>query len=128
MSWVEEEFAKINIGDKRLNNRLFSNNKCNIKNIFEPHKVQTAKRICKQKIILSIHDTSYMNYDSHKSTKGLGNIGGKSSKNESQNIEGLIFHEALAVTTTGIPLGMQSVKIWARDGEINEGWSESFSY
>ena len=75
MSWVEEEFAKINIGDKRLNNRLFSNNKCNIK-----------------------------------------------------NIEGPIFHAALAVTTTGIPLGMQSVKIWARDGEINEGWSESFSY
>ena len=49
-------------------------------------------------------------YGKHPNTRGLGPIG-KSNKVHDQ---GLIMHNALAFTTTGVPLGILSQTVWAR--------------
>lgn len=114
---------------KKAAYRFFSNNKTNVEKIFGPHRDQTIKRISKQKVVLSIHDTSFLNYDGHKSTSGLGNIGGRYSKQEKDNTQGLILHAGLALTTAGVPIGMQSIRIWSREDDNNwekesERWIE----
>ncbi len=160
MSWVQDEFSKVNLNDKRLNfrlikttellsahpsqsinrsiedyndkkaaYRLFDNDKCTAEKIFSPHRNRTIERISGHKRVLSLHDTSFLNYDSHVETTGLGNIGGHSTTENEDGVRGLIFHGALAVSETGIPLGLQSIRIWSRPDVLewakeSERWIE----
>ena len=114
------------IGDweaKKAAYRLFSNEKVSAEKIFSPHLDKTTERINKQNIILSIHDTTFLSYDSHKATKGLGNIGGSHSKHDGKiNPQGLILHGGLALTTCGTPLGLQNIRIYSREDDNN--WSK----
>ena len=139
-SWCEEEWAEIEIGDKRLNERakeiatkmssqptmplnqacedwaetkaayrLFENEKVTAKKIREPHQLKTKERMKIYELVLVPQDTSLLNYTSHEKTEGLGPIGTKSQK-----LKGLVSHNALAMTTEGMPLGVLSQEIWAR--------------
>ncbi len=142
VSWVQQEFGGIDLGDKRLNRRLikttqllaasplspineacsnwastraayrmFDNSKVTPKEILKPHIDETAKRIagCDGPVLVA-QDTVFFSYGSHPNTKGLGPIG---KSNDSRD-RGLIMHNALAFTTTGVPLGILSQRIWAR--------------
>lgn len=67
------------------------------------HKENTICRMANFEEVLSIHDSSSLNYGTLKKTKGLGII----SKNKnSKGTLGLLTHTRLACTIDGIPLGV----------------------
>jgi Transposase DNA-binding len=152
VEWVGEEFSGVNLGDKRLDRRLiktaallaqsptapineacgdwastqaayrlFDNSKASPRAILEPHIIETRKRmVACGGPVLSIQDTAFISYNQHSKTRGLGPVGKSNSADE----RGLIMHNALAFTTTGVPLGVLSQSIWARAPVPQEGCQE----
>ncbi|MHB1493823.1 MAG: IS4 family transposase [Acidithiobacillus sp.] len=142
VEWVREEFAQVDLADKRLNRRLvktaehlaqsplspineacgnwastqaayrlFDNARASPHAILAPHVQETTKRMAGcGGTVLVMQDTVFFSYGKHPNTRGLGPIG-KSNKAHDQ---GLIMHNALAFTTTGVPLGILSQTVWAR--------------
>src|SRR5450631_2617607 len=147
VEWVRQEFARADLRDKRLDRRLlttaeqlakspsspineacgnwastqaayrlFNNPKASTAGILKPHWEATASRMagCGGPVLV-MQDTVFFSYGTHPKTRGLGPIG----KSNSAHDRGLIMHNALAFTTSGVPLGILSQSIWAR-GEIPE--------
>ena len=147
VEWVTQEFARADLCDKRLDRRLlktaeqlakspsspineacgnwastqaayrlFNNPKASTPGILKPHREATAQRMagCGGPVLV-MQDTVFFSYGTHIKTRGLGPIG----KSNSAHDRGLIMHNALAFTTSGVPLGILSQSIWAR-GEIPE--------
>jgi len=147
VEWVTHEFARADLGDKRLDRRLaktaeqlakspaspineacgnwastqaayrlFNNPKASTAGILKPHWEATAARMagCGGPV-LAMQDTVFFSYGTHVKTRGLGPIG----KSNAAHDRGLVMHNALAFTTSGVPLGIVSQNIWAR-GEIPE--------
>ncbi len=142
--WSKEEFSGIDFNDKRLNKRfiklsealssqpsvpinqacqdwsdtkaayrLFDNEKVTPQEILRVHKERTQQRIRDYPLVLAIQDTTYLDYTRHPKKKGLGPIG-----TTKQDIQGLLMHSTLAVSPQGLPLGLLSQEIWARqEGE-----------
>jgi hypothetical protein len=94
--------------DTKAAYRLFANNKVTEEKIFLSHQCLTLERISKENLVLIIQDTSYLNFNSHKSKTGLGPIGNRC-------LQGLLMHSSLSITEAGLPLGLIDLKIWARD-------------
>ena len=91
--------------------RLFSNTKASVKAILEPHIRATAKRMkANGGTVLAVQDTVFFSYGQHPKTREIGPIG----KSNSDKERGLVQHNALAFTTTGVPLGVLSQHTWAR--------------
>jgi Transposase DNA-binding/Transposase Tn5 dimerisation domain len=140
--WCKEEFSTIELGDKRLNMRfietagklasqplssinqacenwkdtkaayrLFDNENVTEAAIFAAHRERARERIKGLPRILLIQDTSHLNYSDHPHTVGVGLIGRKTKS----DTYGLNMHTSLAVSTEGVPLGILSQEIWARD-------------
>ena len=59
--------------------------------------------------ILAVQDTTSLNWTHHPATTGLGPIGTE------ERSRGLLVHSTLAVTPTGVPLGLLDQQVWARD-------------
>lgn len=91
--------------------RLLQNKKITEEVILDSHKKQTIKNIREsgENIILSIQDTSDINYTNLEATTGLGCYGSK------ERSRGLIAHTTIAVSPNGIMQGILDQKIWARD-------------
>jgi Transposase DNA-binding len=147
VEWVAQEFARADLRDKRLDRRLlktaeqlakspaspineacgtwastqaayrlFNNPKASPARILEPHWEATAQRMAGcGGAVLVMQDTVFFSYGTHVKTRGLGPIG----KSNAAHDRGLIMHNALAFTTSGVALGIVSQNIWAR-GEIPE--------
>lgn len=100
--------------------RLFDNDKADRKKILAAHQRRTQERIQAKKLsrILLIQDTSFLNYTEHFKTLGLGPIGcvNKHKKTKADS-KGLIVHTAMALSLDGLPLGILSQNIWAREPE-----------
>jgi hypothetical protein len=152
LDWVAQEFADVDLRDKRLDRRLvktaehlakspsspineacgdwastqaayrlFDNAKACPSAILKPHSAETAKRIAAHGgTVLVIQDTVFFSYGQHPKTKGLGPIGKSNSVHE----RGLIMHNALAFTPSGVPLGIVSQRIWAREAVPEESAQE----
>lgn len=94
--------------------RLFSQQDIDLQ---QGHIGQTVNRCQGQELILIAEDTTDLNYDDHKQTKGLGRLGVPS------NVLGLAIHSGLALSVQGEPLGLIGQHIWApistnyRDGQ-----------
>jgi Transposase DNA-binding/Transposase Tn5 dimerisation domain len=147
VEWVTQEFARADLRDKRLDRRLaktaeqlakspaspineacgtwastqaayrlFNNPKASPPRILKPHWEATAQRMagCGGPV-LAMQDTVFFSYGTHVKTRGLGPIG----KSNAAHDRGLVMHNALVFTTSGVPLGIVSQNIWAR-GEIPE--------
>ena len=147
VEWVTQEFARADLRDKRLDRRLvktaehlakspsspineacgtwastqaayrlFNNPKASPARILEPHWKATVTRMagCGGPVLV-MQDTVFFSYGKHVKTRGLGQIG----KSNAAHDRGLVMHNALAFTTSGVPLGIVSQSIWAR-GEIPE--------
>lgn len=142
VEWVEQEFASIDLGDKRLSRRLvktammltknpgapineacrtwaaaqgayrlFDNRKASPEAICTPHIRETIERVRQVSgPVLAVQDTVFYSFGQHPKTRGLGPIGKSNSAHE----RGLCVHNALAFTTSGVPLGILSQNIWAR--------------
>src|SRR5579883_1584468 len=152
VEWLREEFAGVDLGDKRLNRRLIKtaeyigtspaspinkawgdwastqeayrlvdNNKASPEVIREPHIAATAKRMvaCGGPVLVA-QDTVFFSYGEHPKTRGLGPIG----KSNEAHDRGLIVHNALAFTASGVPLGLLSQRIWAREEVPEEEYVE----
>ena len=70
--------------------------------------------------VLVMQDTVFFSYGTHVKTRGLGPIG----KSNSAHDRGLIMHNALAFTSSGVPLGILSQSIWARREIPQEDYQE----
>jgi hypothetical protein len=90
--------------------RFFSNEKVTAEKILKPHQEQTSNRIEKERVVLALQDTMYLNFTHHPSKQGFGPIG-----TEEQALTGLVVHGTLAVTTEGLPLGRLTQEVWARE-------------
>ena len=142
VEWVGQEFAGIDLDDKRLDRRLvktatlltknpgapineacgtwaatqgayrlFDNRRASPEAIRRPHIRETIRRVLAVAgPVLVAQDTVFYSFGKHPKTKGLGPIGKSNSTHE----RGLCVHNALAFTTSGVPLGMLSQNIWAR--------------
>lgn len=148
--WVCQEFSGVDLSDKRLDRRLiktarllatspvspineacgdwastqaayrlFDNSKASPEAIREPHIEATIRRmVATHAPVLVVQDTVFFSYGHHPKTRGLGSIG------QVANERGLIMHNALAFTSSGVPLGLLSQKIWARQDPPVEGRME----
>jgi hypothetical protein len=142
VEWVRQEFARADLRDKRLDRRLlktaeqlvkspsspineacgtwastqaayrlFNNPRASPSRILKPHIDATVERMARHGgPVLVMQDTVFFSYAAHPKTRGLGSIGNSNNAAE----RGLIMHNALAFTTSGVPLGLLSQSIWAR--------------
>jgi hypothetical protein len=139
--WVEGEFQGASCGDERLNKRLltivrdfyacptgnipqvcgskaktkacyrfFDHPEIHMNTLLSPHYQATRQRVAKEPLVLVLQDTTILNYQTHPDTEGLGPIGPSPEK-----AVGLILHDTLAVTPTGVPLGLVDIQCYARD-------------
>jgi hypothetical protein len=140
-SWVEDEFCSAQFGDNRLNKRFFklasdlaqrpsesihtasqdwaatkaayrffNNSNVEHRKILNPHFESTQQRTSKYKRVIVAEDTSFINFSSHQKTTGLG----KAFKVENKDIKGICIHSGLALSETGLPLGLVYNKLWTR--------------
>ena len=96
--------------------RFFANEKVTKDKILDPHIQSTKDRIEKSgETVLAIQDTTYLDYTHHPKTEGLGKL---TRPDKSRNpLMGLVVHNTLAITTTGVPLGLLDQKIYLRGDE-----------
>jgi len=91
--------------------RLLENPNVELEEIQECQRSSTYERIRrynKNKVLLTIQDTSDINYSKHKSKEELGEI--------QYGIPiGLKIHPTLVLTKDRIPLGLIHTKMWTRD-------------
>lgn len=136
---IVEEFQNVQINDQRLINRLiitaknlenqpeksipdacgnwattkatyqmFASEKVTPDIILNSHRLNTIERIQRYPMALLIQDTSILDFTTHKKTKGLG------PNTTFKYTQGLLMHSVLAVSPTGVPLGLLYQDIWAR--------------
>ena len=98
-SWVDAKGAY----------ELFQNEKVTCTAMFQSHRECTIERMKACEIVLIVQDTTELDFNTRRKTIGLGPV------NDSLRSLGLFAHSSLAVTTAGVPLGLLSMDIWARD-------------
>ena len=90
--------------------RFFENDDIEPEAIRDAHHHSRLERLRHHSVVLTLQDTSTLNYSTHPQTEGLGPIGTRRQK-----IIGLLLHSTLAVTPSGLPLGMLHTAVQARD-------------
>lgn len=87
--------------------RFFSNERVTSNEIYSSHRRATLERVNEHPIILSVQDTTTLNYTLQRTTTGLGPIG-------QPGLSGFFLHTSMALTTSGIPLGILKDYFWVR--------------
>lgn len=91
--------------------RFFQNPKVDHTKIIEPHILSTSLRTKGCKRVVVVQDSSSIDFSKHTKTKGLGLM---HAFKDGDELKGLMLHATLALTEKGLPLGLLSEKIWAR--------------
>lgn len=79
-------------------------------NSLSPHRSRTIQRMRAQRTVLCIQDGTDLNFTSHPMTEGLGVMG----RNQTgASIFGLHVHSTLAVSDSGLPLGVLNTRFEA---------------
>lgn len=104
--------------DRKAAYRLLSNEQVDMKHVLEPHQASTVERCASESLVLAIQDTTSLNYQGLKNTKGLAGIGGRG-----KGAKGILAHFGLAVSDTGRPLGVYAMDAGFRkpDRSVKEG-------
>ena len=89
--------------------RFFDNAKAVPDQILFGHVEATRSRLRAVPIVLAVQDTTYLNWEHHPATQGLGRL--------SDAGRGIICHSTLAVTPERLPLGLLAQRNWVRDDE-----------
>jgi hypothetical protein len=90
--------------------RFLENPKMTLDKILQAHYESTIERLKGEKIILSVQDTTSLDYSTHPETEDLGIVG----LNKQRDIIGLLLHDTMAYSPEGVPLGLVDVQCWAR--------------
>ena len=147
--WTRYELGEIALGDQRLNwrlldsasklasrpsvsinqacddwadtkatYRLFANAKTTHAKILAPHQQRTQERMAGQVRCLVLQDTTLLDYSHHPSKTGPRGLPGPICTTQ-QQLQGLVMHSALATTLQGLPLGIVSQQLWAREVAVD---------
>jgi len=100
--------------------RFLSNPNVDLDTLLEPHIAATAKRMQAHPLVLSVQDTTSLNYQAHPATAGLGPI-----NTHRDGTQGLKLHDTLAYTPDGVPLGIIDAECWARDALSTDTQSDT---
>ena len=137
--WAQAEFSAAGLGDKRRTARLvelaqrlserpemslpqalgytgalkaayrfFDNADIAQESVIAPHVLSSIGRMLFRPVVLAVQDTSYLDYATHPATEALGPLSGEGGY-------GMIMHTTFAVTPERLPLGVLSLRLWARD-------------
>ena len=101
--------------------RLLNHEKLKESDIYSSHQQETCNRIKGHSLSLCVQDTSYLDYDTHTKTQGLGSI----SKAYTKHKQGLLLHSTLALSEEGLPLGLTSQQCWSRPEREEEAKQKS---
>jgi len=138
-SWAADELRYADLGDKRRTKRLvhlleklaekpqasvpeamgswaetkaayrfFASDDIDTEAIREAHAKRTAERVKEAGKVLVIQDTSELDFTTHQATEGLGVLSHPARR-------GMKMHSALAVSPSGVPLGLVHQQVWVRD-------------
>jgi len=88
--------------------RFISNTRLTNAHFLQPLVRATAETCRGQSVVLSIQDTTSLNYTPLKQTAGLGLL------NDSKRARGLHLHSTIALRTDGVPLGLLHQNYWSR--------------
>lgn len=91
--------------------RFFQNQRVTTDNLLRPMTAVTVEHCRGHAVVLSIQDTTSVNFSTLSSTSGLGPIG------SSGHAKGLYLHTTLAVRPDGVPLGLLHQECWNRPPE-----------
>lgn len=86
--------------------------------ILAPHRERTLRRLRAQRTVLCIQDGTDMNFTSHPMTEGLGVLGRNQTGTDSR---GLHVHSTLAVSDSGLPLGLLNTRFEAPSPKTSTG-------
>jgi hypothetical protein len=84
--------------------RFVNNSKVTPHGLLHPHRLKTLERMTSETQVLLLHDTTYIDYKYRPQTQGLDII--NRAPISGRVNEGLIVHNSLALSTTGVPLGL----------------------
>ncbi len=102
--------------DSKAAFRLFDNSKVEYTEIYKPHIQSTLERIeqlDQNEVILSIQDSTTLNYTHHKNKKGINKL--FRTPGFSTDVKGFHLHNTLLITEGGLPLGLLNQEIWHND-------------
>jgi len=87
--------------------RFWDNPRVQAEDILVGHAEQCARRSMEYPVVLVAQDTTEINLTAHPATKGTGYLG-------SPDCRGLLLHTLLAISPTGVPLGVLRQFTWTR--------------
>ena len=87
--------------------RFWDNPRVQAEEILAGHAEQTTQRSMQYPVVLVAQDTSEINLTDHPATQGTGYLG-------SPHCRGLLLHSLLAISPTGVPLGVIRQFTWVR--------------
>ena len=137
--WVIEEFLNLELGDQRLEERsrrlmrqlsgnptdsiptacaswsdlkaayrLFANPKVEAKHFQSCHKASALCRMAKEKVVLLPQDTTVLNFTKQHARSDTG-------PTVRNNTKGMLLHTSIALTSSGVCLGVMSSNQWHRE-------------
>lgn len=150
-NWAAKESKSVALGDDRLNRRygeilrelgsqpgrsipaavggsaemaaayrFLDNSKVEFAAILEAHIDATRQRMAQESCVLLVQDTTTLDLTRPaQQVEGAGPIHGDSNR------RGLMLHLLVALSSTGVPLGVVYAEIWARADEPRDSGTES---
>ena len=155
--WVEREFASVHFGDARLDRRFrsimidlgrrsgksiassfegwakikaayrfFDNYRVEPKTMLTPHIEQTVERAVRsgEQTLLFLQDTTYLDYGGRPATRNLDKVARHGSGTAT---EGLMLHNTLVSTVSGLPLGLADQRFIDRKAFLGESEDVPFT-
>ena len=92
-------------------------------NILQPHRDRTLPRMLTQQTVLCVKDGSDLNYNGLAACTGLGQIGANQTGAKSR---GLHLHTTLAISPSGLPLGVLNAQWLAPEPKTPEDKRRAF--
>lgn len=90
--------------------RFFDNPANKHQEILGSHVRSTCQRLVRERLVLAVQDTTYLDFSHHPGTSGLGPL-------TSQAKQGLVVHSTIAITPERVILGVLQQHTWVRDEE-----------
>jgi hypothetical protein len=137
--WVDEELKELDLGDQRLEMRaqrilkdfaqnptasipefcgdwaatvaayrFFNNGEVDADAVLQAQRQATLARMQAHPLVLAVQDSTSFDFSQHTAVEGAGPL-------DNAKCVGFLAHSTLAVTPTGVPLGLLAQEIWTRD-------------
>jgi hypothetical protein len=87
--------------------RFWDNPRVDADDVLAGHAEETARRSMQYPVVLVAQDTTEINLTDHPATQGMGYLA-------SSKCRGLLLHTLLAISPTGVPLGVVRQFTWTR--------------